>query len=403
MGAREKTSLRYFRGGNIVLDNLGNDGAHFIGTGTDAKIANNTVDLGIGDDYVNAYDQKRMRVNMGEGDDKSHLYSHRGSIWKGGDGDDELVIFSTTGGRYEGGAGNDYLIDWPGDEYSPPSWSEGNSYSGGQGRDIIELTGSRHTVHGGDGSDGVRGYASNSVLYGENGDDSLGISTYKSTLYGGEGDDYFGEHTALSSFYGEEGNDTIGTGYFLHDYSFGTYMDGGSGNDHLSTAGTDAMMIGGSGNDRLDVGGNIYNDLDLNDTMIGGPGADLYAIGPAVGKCTIRDDGLAGEVDTLNLLSAGYNLNETQFTREEDDLIVTLVDEVNELNEVIVEGFFGNPASRIERFVYGEGEDSFVFTDEDVERMIQASAASAGTAGAYEKVSDTGAQLHELLIGPGIG
>ncbi|MCG7213218.1 calcium-binding protein [Paenibacillus mucilaginosus] len=403
-GGEGKDQFILFSGENIVLDNQGNDGATFIGTGTDAKIANNKVDLGIGNDYVNAYDQKRMRVNMGEGDDRSRLYSHSGSIWKGGDGDDELVIFSTTGGRYEGGAGNDHFIDWPGDEYSPPSWSEGNTYFGGQGKDIFELSGSRHTVHGGDDSDWAHGYASNSVLYGESGDDSLNTSTFRSSIYGGEGNDSLGGTTSMSSFYGGQGNDSIGTGWALHDYSIGSYMDGGTGDDRLSTAGMDSLMIGGSGNDSLMLGGNIYKSGDLNTTMIGGSGSDLYAIGPTVGKCTIQDDGLAGEVDTLNILTATYKVGETQFTREEGDLIVTLIDEVNEQHEVLVEGFFGSPASRIERFVYGEGEDSFVFTDADVERMIQAaSAASASTAGEYEKVSVTGAQLQELLIGPAIG
>ncbi|MGF7036052.1 Ca2+-binding RTX toxin-like protein [Paenibacillus mucilaginosus] len=403
-GGEGEDAFWLFSGGNIVLDDLGNDLAVFFGTGTDAKSANNKVNLGIGNDFVSAHDQKRMRVDMGEGNDSSSLHLHSGTVWNGGDGDDMLEIFSTTGGRYEGGTGNDHFIDMPHDVSLRPSKSEGNTYFGGQGMDIFELTGSRHTVHGGEDRDVTNGDVINSVVYGEGGNDRLGDFTYNSSIYGGEGNDSLGGPTSMSSFYGEEGNDSIWTGYFLHDTSTGSYMDGGTGNDELSTAGMDAIMIGGSGNDRLQLGGNIYINEDLNSTMIGGSGSDLYVIGPAVGKCTIQDDGLAGEVDTLNILTATYMVGETQFTREEGDLIITLIDEVNEQHEVLVEGFFGSPASRIERFVYGEGEDSFVFTDADVERMIQAaSAASASTAGAYEKVSVTGAQLQELLIGPAIG
>ncbi len=176
----EETVLHHIIGpGYEIVRIEGTDGNDIIEVIVDGPSIS-YVDAGAGNDLVEGTEQADVLYG-GTGDDV--INGHGGNDWlHGGQGDDSL----------DGGAGDDLVV-------------------GGRDNDLLI---------GGEDSDHIYGNAGDDTLFGLSGQDFL---------YGGQGNDILhGDpgnpgNADWDEIYGEDGDDT------LHGY--GTYMDGGIGND----------------------------------------------------------------------------------------------------------------------------------------------------------------------------
>ncbi len=156
---------------------------------------------------------------------------------------------------------------------------------------------------GGDGDDLLEGYGGNDLLQGGGGDDVLR---------------------------GYRGNDRL-EGDAGHDW-----LEGGAGDDWLIGGDGDDVLIGGAGSDRL----------------TGGLGADVYGFGRGAGRDVVADEGDADAVDTI-FVEPGIVVAELTLARRANgDLALTLAGGADEL---VVEGYYLNPANRVERIVFADG------------------------------------------------
>ncbi|SFU96864.1 Ca2+-binding protein, RTX toxin-related [Aliiroseovarius crassostreae] len=156
------------------------------------------------------------------------------------------------------------------------------------------------TLNGGDGDD---------TIHGEGGDDLIDGGADDDVITGGDGSD-----TVL----GGDGNDLIDTSGSepASDYGFEPYVpqdtdmendrdsvDGGAGNDTISTGDDRDTITGGTGEDSIDGGldDDIIDGGADNDSIIGGHGAD--DIDGGTGNDTIWG-GLGSGTDDLNIIDA---------------------------------------------------------------------------------------------------
>ena len=261
------------------------------------------------------------------------------SISDGNGGTDSATVDVTVNdqpldGIVEGTDGGDLIdVDYVGDPEGDRVDNNDEILPGeGPNDDIIEAGGGNDTVFAGEGDDDIRGGTGNDSLVGEEGDDSIKGGSGQDTLDGGEGDDTLlgggNRDTILGgegsdSVLGEGGNDLIetGNGEIRPDIGYPglfpadddpeddrDFVDGGSGNDTISTGDDADTIIGGSGNDEIDGGidaDSITGDEGA-DRIVGGEGSDTILGG--IGNDTIYagndpDDGL----DSLNIEDDGSN------------------------------------------------------------------------------------------------
>jgi Ca2+-binding RTX toxin-like protein len=113
-------------------------------------------------------------------------------------------------------------------------------------------------------------------------------------------------------------------------------VDGGSG---------DETLRGTKENDRIDGGAG-------NDTLQGGAGNDTYLFGAGSGQDTISDiDATAGNTDTLRLKTG---LAPTDVTLWRDNANLCLG--INGISDqVTVQGWFDDPANRMEQIQFADG------------------------------------------------
>lgn len=155
------------------------------------------------------------------------------------------------------------------------SWAGDDSISSLGGEDIIYAGNGDDRVYAGDGADIIYGGDDNDNLLGERGDDLLNGDLGDDILYGGAGDDLI---------YGNEGSD---------------------------------ILRGHSGVDTLD----------------GGTGDDKYFYYLTDGPDVIDQTG--GGVDVLWLMDNGITRDRIQFTKEENDLIVTIDNNTNQSIRIV--------------------------------------------------------------------
>ncbi|MEM7065061.1 MAG: calcium-binding protein [Cyanobacteria bacterium P01_B01_bin.77] len=157
------------------------------------------------------------------------------------------------------------------------------------GNDAIEGRYGNDTIEGGDGNDTIYGDTinHNSVrggadrIFGGKGDD---------TIYAGGGNDVIvaseGTTADRDIVFGGHGNDWMFTG------NGNDFLSGGVGNDTLRAGGGDDTLVGNTGHDTLV--GHSGNDLLIGyhtvgtqirdiDTLSGGSGADIFALGNSTG------------------------------------------------------------------------------------------------------------------------
>lgn len=146
----------------------------------------------------------------------------------------------------------------------------GQFFSTGDAADFIEAT-KRNTILAGNGDDTVL-VGSDSSVSGNDGNDQIFIgqngSAQNTTADGGNGDDVITvvEANGSNNLFGAAGDDTL-------TVIEGSYQSlfGGSGNDTLSSGGSNNRLYGGSGDDKL--------FSNVNDSLFGGDGDDLLFAG----------------------------------------------------------------------------------------------------------------------------
>ncbi|MCC5664504.1 esterase-like activity of phytase family protein [Nostoc sp. CHAB 5784] len=136
--------------------------------------------------------------------------------------------------------------------------NKGNTIVTGNGDDTV-LVGSDSSVSTGDGDDqvfiGQNGAAQNTSANGGNGDDAIAVV----------------ESSGNNSLFGAAGADTLTVIEGSRQLSFG-----GSGNDTLSSGGSNNRLYGGSGDDKL--------FSNINDSLFGGDGDDVLFAGQQGGN-----------------------------------------------------------------------------------------------------------------------
>ena len=213
----------------------------------------------------------------------------RDGIVEGTDGAD-LIDYDYTGDP-EGD-----LVDHN-DQFLPGEGPEDDIIVAGGGDDTVLAGLGDDDVYGGDGDDTLDGGAGDDLLDGGDGNDTIIGGDGADTVHGGAGDDVI---------------DTSGSNP-LSDYGYPPFIptdpdiyddrdvvDGGDGNDIITTGDDHDVIFGGAGNDTIDGG------LD-DDTIDGGTGDDLIIGGH--GSDTIEggdgDDviwgGLGAGTDVLNI------------------------------------------------------------------------------------------------------
>ncbi|WP_319822840.1 calcium-binding protein, partial [Acinetobacter sp. YK3] len=157
------------------------------------------------------------------------------------------------------------------------------------------------TFEMGDGDDKVYSGAGNDIIYGQAGNDTLWGQAGNDTLYGGTDADYLEGNEGDDILHGDQGNDIL---------------YGGDGND---------ILYGGDGDDTLRGGAG-------HDILNGGIGNDKYFYYLTDGQKTIDQTG--GGTDVLWLMDQGITEDRIKFTKENNDLIVTIDNNINQLVRV---------------------------------------------------------------------
>ena len=280
----------------------------------EAGAGNDTVEAGLGDDLV---------------------YGGTGNDVEYGDAGDDTLYGETGDDALYGGAGDDSL-------------------SGGEGDD---------TLHGGDGNDTLDAGQDGDALYGDAGDDLLMGGPREDVLDGGTGDDTLLGGNAADEIIGGDGNDSVegndgsdvintasteNYGVGLPDQGYPglypadgdpnndrDYVDGGAGNDTITTGDDDDTIHGGAGNDVInsgvdddivtgDDGDDVITSGEGDDTVDGGAGDDtIYGgAGPSFPfDINIPDN--AGDLVPDNgkdLLSGGAG-NDVIYGEDDDDTL----------------------------------------------------------------------------------
>jgi uncharacterized repeat protein (TIGR01451 family) len=186
--------------------------------------------------------------------------------------------------------------------------------SGGDTLRALETDNVPNTFSGGNGNDLLDGGGSVDSLNGDGGNDTLdgGDGAVRDLLNGGAGTDT-ADYSARAAAVTADLAGTGGDGQASENDQVGSDVEnltGGSGNDSLTGSSLANLLAGGNGNDTL-------SGLDGNDTLDGGLGSDVMlggGNGAAAGDLVdyssravpvtadldgVKDDGQAGELDQI--------------------------------------------------------------------------------------------------------
>ncbi len=213
--------------------------------------------------------------------------------------------------RLVGGAGNDKLYAGAGDDQLEGGLGS-DHLDGGAGNDLIIGAAGADRLHGGDGNDKLDGGEGHDRLYGRNGDDVLDGGIGNDLLEGGQGDDVLDGGAGEDKLYGSIGHDLMQGG------GENDLLEGGRGNDTLNGGTGDDTLKGGDGRDLLIGGAGA-------DLLEGGAGNDIYSFDSGFGRDTIDNGDAAGHDEVRFSGSAASHSSDLWFSREDNDLQVTLL------------------------------------------------------------------------------
>jgi hypothetical protein len=272
-------------------------------------------------------------------------------------GNDTVNFNQVTAGSYQDGtqyaalAGNDSVtLAVDAAAAAAAGFDPAQTFSGGDGADVITGGTLNDRVSGGNGNDVVRGDAGNDTLNGDSnsdllnggaGNDSLNGGGSADTLIGGAGNDVLNGgsssdtvdfsaaagavtvNLALGTATGE-GNDTLVsiervTGSAFSDTitgnSVANVLSGSGGGDTIGGGDANDVLTGGAGIDQL-TGGNHHDTLkwDSQDIFDGGSGFDTL-------------DAILGTADTIDLRGANFaNLERIRTGSGKDTVTLSLND-----------------------------------------------------------------------------
>jgi len=362
----------YLDGGDGIntVQAVGNSNALFAGAGRDNLAVwgdGNYLDAGDGANTLYAQGSNN-ELYAGSGNDSLQA-SGGNNYLDGGDGNNTLVA-DLGGNTLIAGAGDDLLSSSGGGSYldggdgTNTLIADGgnNALYAGSGNDSLSVGGGNNELHGGDGNDQLRGGAGSDILDGGKGDDTIftegndiivynlgdGVDTITrmdvgagSTLtyrFGagidpaalklrqgslmldfGNGDaihvndiDHQDVFNSLESCRFEFDNGTVLTGQEVLARGFD--LDGTAGDDTIVGTNTADRINGYDGNDTLSGG-------QGDDTIDGGEGQDTYRFTFGMGRDTVIDASLGGNV--IELIN-GVNFNDLRATQNGNDLLLMI-------------------------------------------------------------------------------
>jgi RTX calcium-binding nonapeptide repeat (4 copies) len=208
-------------------------------------------------------------VRSGETDDYVQTVSYDINTYKeetdeeADEDEEEEEEEETEGLTYRGTPGADVLVGTPRDDV----------FYGYGGRDSIDGRGGRDLVRGGPGSDLLKGGTGSDRLFGGLGRDRIIGGPGRDVVRGGPGSDFLRSNRGRDVVYGEAGRDRLvgGTG--------ADRLFGGLGRDRIQGGRGDDVLSGGRGNDSLsgESGNDAFRARDRRpDTVFGGTGLDFY-------------------------------------------------------------------------------------------------------------------------------
>mmetsp|Transcript_18046 Transcript_18046/g.27773 ORF Transcript_18046/g.27773 Transcript_18046/m.27773 type:complete len:2134 (-) Transcript_18046:3505-9906(-) len=252
-------------------------------------------------------------------------------------GDDGALIDEDYDGDPEGDVvdGGDNIFS------NDPEDADDDIIEAGGGNDTVIAGEGDDSVNAGTGDDQVHGGPGNDTLNGEEGEDTINGGAGDDSVDGGADDDEINTGDGSDTVEGGTGNDVIdtGNGEFLPDLGFpnddGTpvpgfpfgfaadenpdddldSVDGGDGDDTISTGDDADTIVGGDGNDVIDGGidddfiqGDDSTDPTAtgDDRIVGGEGNDLIEGGSGDDTIYAGNDPVLG-LDQLNIEDDGSN------------------------------------------------------------------------------------------------
>lgn len=185
----------------------------------------------------------------------------------GGDADNDTIL-----GGIDGVIGSDFddVLTGFDQEGTDPADTYTNELFGGAGDDIIT---------GLDGDDVLDGGTGDDEIYGGGGDDEITGGAGNDVVEGGDGDDVIDTSGPNSTGF----NPALDLGFpglvtpDADPFNDRDIVDGGAGNDTITTGDDADTIFGGTGDDVIDGGidADSIDGGDGNDTIIGGEGSDV--------------------------------------------------------------------------------------------------------------------------------
>ncbi len=354
------------------------------------------IDGGAGDDTITGGNSDDEIVG-GTGNDDIDGEDGNDDI-EGNDGED-FILGGLGDDTIDGGADDDQIYGEDGDDTL--FGGDGDDYlSGGNGDDVL---------YGGAGNDDLDAGQDGDTLFGEEGDDILDGGAREDYLDGGEGDDEINGGNADDIIFGGDGSDTVTggdgddtidtgrqTGIPLPDLGYPglfpadsdpnddiDFVDGGAGDDIISTGDDADTILGGTGNDTIDGGldADTIDGGEGDDRIVGGEGSDvidggagddvIYAgIDPDLGlpdNLDITDEdtgGLSPDLVTNNGMDVvhGGEGNDTIYGADDDDELYG--DEGDDFidggfDDDLIDGGTGN-----DTLIGGQGADTILGGDD---------------------------------------
>ncbi len=294
-----------------------------------------------------ANDNYNMAVGSSHDDTLDASGADYDVLLSGAAGDDTLT----------GGSGNDTLNGGSGSDIM----------YGGSGDDSIIIddddTISSATINGGEGIDKliINGITQRTINLADINIESVTLSDAASTIIGsddltdyfiegGAGDDVLTTAGGKDTVYGGAGNDTINTN------AGNDYVDGGDGDDIINTGDGDDTIYGGNGNDVINAGGGddtIYLEGD-EDIITGGKGADTFVMDS---NNQDENTGITNLIKDFTIGEDTIDLSNIKTIRSIDDISISLVTHDGVSYTKIDIGNNKNP-------IYLEGVDATLLTKE---------------------------------------
>ena len=288
------SDLHFEVDGGPVRDGIvhGTEGDDLITAGTYVDVDGDEVD---NEDALIPGDKPNDDRIFGKGGDDTIDGGEQDDTIEGGDGSDSIGGGDGNDLIYGGGprTGPDEIIDdasFPAPAPDPDPNNDRDTLSGGAGDD---------TIFGGDDDDVISGGSGDDSLDGGIDDDSITGGSGNDTIFGGQGDDTINAGVQNADFRPDLGY----PGLYESDEDPNDdrdFVDGGLGDDLITTGDDDDTIYGGAGDDTIDAGFDrdlVYGD-DGDDLIVAGEGSDTVFGG--AGNDTIYG-GIGDPADILNV------------------------------------------------------------------------------------------------------